>query len=172
MAVEFPYSKEQQLKSNRKPKPKERRYKKKKNPYLYRGRIIPSRKERTKITEANYNRMIEEFGDYCMACGYTPIAAHHLVFRSHMGTGNWRNLAPLCEKCHTRAHKQKEFADLLREMRAERFGEHFGKDVYTLFKEGLINNTTTEAYESFMKSEEEKCLTNGINQIGLDGRRL
>lgn len=140
------------------PKYKEKRPKKKKNPYLYRGRIIPPRKERTKITEKDYKRMIEEFGEYCLMCGYTPIAAHHLVFRSHMGTGNWRNLAPLCEKCHTRAHKQKEFADLLRDMRAERFGEHFGKDVYTLFREGLINNTTTEAYEAFMKLEEVKAV--------------
>ena len=46
------YSKAQQLaghqKSKDKPKPKEKRPKKKKNPYLYRGRIIPTKKERTK----------------------------------------------------------------------------------------------------------------------------
>lgn len=141
-----------------KPKYKEKRTKKKKNPYLYRGRIIPSRKERTRITELDYKRMIEEFGEYCMMCGYTPISAHHLVFRSHIGTGGWRNLAPLCEKCHRRAHDQKEFADLLRDMRAERFGPHFGKDVYSLFKEGLVNNTTVEAYERFMLQEEVNAI--------------
>lgn len=158
MSLEFrPYPKEVQLKAHRKPKPKERRYRKKKNPYLYRGRMIPSRRERTRITKENYNRMIEEFGEYCMACGHTPISAHHLVFRSHMGTGNWRNLAPLCERCHDRAHKQKEFADLLREMREERFGPHFGKDKYTLFKEGLIPNTDDETYERFMRQEEVKA---------------
>ena len=159
--MEFkPYSKEMQLQGHQKdkdrPKFKERKYKKKKNPYLYRGRIIPSRKERTKITEENYNRMIDEFGEYCMMCGHVPIEAHHIVFRSQFGSGNWRNLAPLCDKCHKQAHTQREFADLIRDMRAERFGPHYFKDVYSLFKEGLIKNTFPEAYERFMKAEEAK----------------
>ena len=162
MVNEFrPYPKTEQLKSHKKkekdtPKYKAKKPKKKKNPYLYRGRIIPSRKERTRITKEDYNRMIEEFGGYCMMCGYTPIAAHHIVFRSQFGCGNWRNLAPLCEKCHTRAHKQREFADLIRDMRTERFGPHFAKDKYTLFKEGLIPNTEDKTYEFFMCREEVK----------------
>ena len=155
-----PYSKETQLRGHQKPKAtpkyKEKRPRKKKNPHLYRGRIIPSRKERTAISKEDYNRMIEEFGDYCMTCGHTPISAHHLVFRSSIGTGNWRNLAPLCEKCHTKAHKDRAFADYLRDMRAERFGPRFGQDKYSLFKEGLINNTTDEAYERFFKKEEKR----------------
>ena len=138
-----------------KPKYKEKRPKKKKNPNLYRGRIIPTKKERTRITEKDYKRMIEEFGEYCQMCGYTPIEAHHIVFRSHFGSGNWRNLAPLCKKCHEQAHKDRSFADLIRDMRAERFGIHFWKDVYSLFKEGLINNTTDDAYERFMIQQEK-----------------
>jgi 5-methylcytosine-specific restriction endonuclease McrA len=138
-----------------KPKYKKKRPNKKKNPYLYRGRIVPEQKERTRITKENYNRMIEEFGNYCEECGYTPIHAHHLVFRSHMGSGNWRNLSPLCQRCHDRAHKDYEFAEYLRNKRAKRFGEHFGKDVYSLFKEGLVNNTTQQAMERFFKMEEE-----------------
>ncbi|MGM7719419.1 HNH endonuclease [Metabacillus sp. Hm71] len=138
------------------PKLRVKKPKKKKNPYLYRGRVIPSRKERTKITKENYNRMIEEYGAYCQECGYTPIFAHHLVFRSSMGSGNWRNLAPLCQRCHDRAHKDFEFAEYLRVKRAAEHGEHFWKDVYTLFKEGLVNNTTPEAYDRFFKSQSEK----------------
>jgi 5-methylcytosine-specific restriction endonuclease McrA len=134
-----------------KPKPKEKRPKKKKNPYLYRGRMIPKRKERTQITKKDYAKMLEVFGAYCQECGYTPIHAHHLVFRSSLGTGNWRNLAPLCERCHTRAHKDREFADYLREKRAKLLGPHFGKDKYTLFMEGLILNTTDETYERFFE---------------------
>ncbi|POD46305.1 HNH endonuclease [Pseudomonas syringae pv. syringae] len=141
-----------------KPRYKERKPKKKKNPYLYRGRIIPTKKERTKITAVDYKRMIEEFGEYCMMCGFSPIEAHHIVFRSHFGSGNWRNLAPLCKSCHERAHKSKEFADEIKDMRAERFGPHFHKDMYSLFKEGLVKNTTPEAFERFMRAEEEKCL--------------
>jgi 5-methylcytosine-specific restriction endonuclease McrA len=137
-----------------KPKYKEKRPKKKKNPNLYRGRIIPTRKERTRITETDYKRMMEEFGEYCHLCGYTPVEAHHIVFRSHMGSGNWRNLVPLCHRCHGFAHKYKTFAEQLREERTELFGEHFSKDKYSLFKEGLIQNTTDEAYERFMIKQE------------------
>lgn len=143
-----------------KPKYKEKRPKKKKNPNLYRGRIIPSRKERTMITEAQYKRMIEIFGDYCLLCGYAPIEAHHLVFRSQMGSGNWRNLAPLCKRCHGMAHQLKTFAEQLREDRAYLFGEHFWKDKYTLFKEGLIPNTEDKTFEKFMRGEEERAKEN------------
>ena len=139
-----------------KPKYKEKRPKKKKNPNLYRGRIIPTKKERTRITEEAYKRMIKEFGGYCLNCGYTPIEAHHLVFRSSIGTGNWRNLAPLCNRCHGMAHKLKSYADQLREDRAALFGPHFGKDKYSLFMEGLIPNTTDEAYERFFEMEVKK----------------
>lgn len=93
-----------------------------------------------------------------MMCGHTPIEAHHIVFRSRYGSGNWRNLAPLCDKCHRRAHTQREFAELIRDMRAERFGPHFWKDVYSLFKEGLIPNTELDTFERFMRVEEEKAI--------------
>lgn len=169
----LPYSKDQQLKGHqkekRKSKYKEKRPKKKKNPQLYRGRIIPTKKQRTKISPGDYTRMLEEFGEYCQMCGYTPIEAHHIVFRSHFGSGNWRNLVPLCKKCHHQAHQQKEFADLMRDMRTERFGIHFWKDVYTLFKEGLVKNTTPEAYERFMKAEEERVTHNKSSMDRMGG---
>jgi len=160
--MEFrPYSKEYQLRGHQKQKDKPKTTKKKprksKNPYLYRGRLIPQQKERTQITKENYTKMIEVFGEYCQECGYTPIHAHHLVFRSSMGTGSWRNLAPLCKHCHDRVHKDFEFAEYLREKRAEQFGPHFGKDKYSLFMEGLISNTDDKTYERFMKLEEVKA---------------
>lgn len=140
-----------------KPKLKEKRPKKQKNPNLYRGRIIPKQKERTKITKENYYRMIEVFGNYCQECGYTPIAAHHLVFRSSLGAGNWRNLAPLCKRCHDRAHGDFQFAKYLRDKRAAVYGLHFGEDKYSLFQAGLIPNTTDQAYERFMEGEAERA---------------
>jgi 5-methylcytosine-specific restriction endonuclease McrA len=138
-----------------KPKYKEKRPKKKKNPNLYRGRIIPTKKERTRITETAYKRMIKEFGEYCLNCGHTHIEAHHLVFRAHMGSGQWRNLAPLCSRCHGLAHKIKSYADQLREDREVLYGKWFWADKYTLFKEGLIPNTTDDAYERFMVQQEK-----------------
>jgi 5-methylcytosine-specific restriction endonuclease McrA len=166
-----PYPKSQQLKGHQKekdtPKHKEKRPKKKKNPYLYRGRIVPTQKERTRIIEENYNRMIEVFGNYCQECGFTPISAHHLIFRSAMGTGNWRNLAPLCKRCHDRAHSDYEFTEYLRDKRAKQYGPYFGQDKYSLFMEGLLPNTTDEAYERFMRGEEERA-QKSVYQ-GMDG---
>jgi 5-methylcytosine-specific restriction endonuclease McrA len=162
-----PYSKEQQIGKQRdktKPQAKPRTPKKKKNPHLYRGRIIPSRKERTSISPADYNKMVERYGNYCLTCGHTPIAAHHLIFRSHIGTGNWRNLAPLCIVCHGRVHKEFSFAEELRDTRRTELGPHFGKDKFSLFKENLIPNTTDEAYERFMKMEEEKARDKNIRE--------
>lgn len=146
--------------SRPKEKAKEKRPKKKKNPYLYRGRIIPKQKERTHISKENYEKMIDVFGAYCQECGYTPVSAHHLVFRSSMGTGNWRNLAPLCKKCHDRAHSDFEFAEYLRDKRAKQYGEHFGKDKYSLFMEGHIPNTDDKCYERFMEGEEKNAKRN------------
>jgi hypothetical protein len=155
-----PYSKSQQLKSHKKEKDmpdfKVKKPKKKKKSYVHRGRIIPPRKERTKINEVDYIKMIERYGDYCQECGYTPIDAHHLVFRSHFGTGNWRNLVPLCKKCHQRAHNSFKFAEYLRNKRAAELGPHFGKDKYSLFKENIIPNTDDQTYERFMQSEVER----------------
>lgn len=162
MTFEFrPYPKSEQLKGHQKPKdrpkPKEKRPKKQKNPQLYRGRIIPKKKERTAISKKDYAKMIEEFGDYCQECGHSPIHAHHLVFRSAMGTGGWRNLAPLCEKCHTRAHKDREFAEMLRDKRFQIMGPHFGKDKYSLFMEGLVPNTDDDTYERFFEKEQSNA---------------
>jgi 5-methylcytosine-specific restriction endonuclease McrA len=155
-----PYPKSKQLGKDQKdkdlPKFKVKKPKKKKKTYVHRGRTIPPKKERTKITEENYRKMIEKYGFYCQECGYTPVDAHHLVFRSQFGTGNWRNLAPLCEKCHNRAHNEYEFAEYLREKRSEELGPHFGKDKYSLFKENLIPNTDDSTYERFMNRERER----------------
>jgi 5-methylcytosine-specific restriction endonuclease McrA len=144
-------------KPKEKPKYKEKRPKKKKNPNLYRGRIIPSQKERTRITAENYKKMVEVFGDYCLLCGYVPVEAHHIVFRSQMGSGNWRNLAPLCKRCHHMAHQLKTFAEQLREDRAAIYGPWFHADKYTLFKEGLIPNTEDKTFDKFMQQEEKKA---------------
>jgi HNH endonuclease len=142
-------------KPKEKPKYKEKRPKKTKNPNLYRGRIVPSRKERTRITEAAYKRMIEEFGEYCLLCGYIPIEAHHITFRSQMGSGGWRNLAPLCKRCHLEAHKHKSIADQLREDREALFGKWYWADKWTLFKEGLIPNTDDKTFEKFMIEQQK-----------------
>jgi hypothetical protein len=73
-------------KPKEKPKYKEKQPKKKKKPNLYQSRIVPTKKERTRITETAYKRMIKEFGEYCLNCGSNPIEAHHIVLDHN---GKW-----------------------------------------------------------------------------------
>jgi hypothetical protein len=119
-------------------------------------RKVPNKRQRTKISRQDYQKMIEEFGEHCNVCGSYPIEAHHIVFRSHFGSGNWRNLVPLCNKHHRLVHKNRVLSDYFRQQREERFGKHFWKDKYALFKEGLISNTTDEAFEKFLVEQEKR----------------
>jgi hypothetical protein len=99
--------------------------------------------------------MIKEFGEYCLNCGHTPDRGSSYRFSLADGSGQWRNLAPLCGRCHGLAHKIKSYADQLREDREALYGKWFWADKYTLFKEGLIPNTTDDAYERFMVQQEK-----------------
>jgi 5-methylcytosine-specific restriction endonuclease McrA len=144
-------------KQRRKGKAKIPKKRKKKNPQVYKGRKIPSKKKRGEVSKREYNLMIENFGSVCVICGNPYISAHHVKFRSHEGRGKWRNLMPLCVRCHRRAHDDKKFADWLRQEREKRFGPWYWADEYDLFKANLIPNTTKEMFERFMKEEEERA---------------
>ena len=155
--MEFhPYTKEMQL--QKKPRVKEKRPRKKKGKLeIYKGRTIPSAKQRGAVSKKEYARAIEAFGDTCVYCGNPYIEMHHVRFRSQGGRGKYRNLMPLCEQHHRRAHEDREFSDLLRVSREKRFGPWYWADKYDLFKAGKIPNTTDAEFEKFMKLEEERC---------------
>lgn len=138
-----PYPKSEQLK---KPGRKEKKLK------VYKGRTMPSRKQRASISKKEYNRAIEAFGNVCVICGNPRIEMHHVVFRSQGGRGGFRNLIPLCNEHHREAHRNWGFAETLRQDRKAIYGEHFYKDKYDLFKEGLIKNTTDEEFERFFEN--------------------
>jgi 5-methylcytosine-specific restriction endonuclease McrA len=144
-------------KPRRKGKSKIPKKRKKKKLQVYKGRVIPSKKKRGEVSKREYNRMIEEFGSVCIICGNPYIDVHHVKFRSHGGRGKWRNLAPLCRVCHERLHRDRKFADWLREEREKRFGPWYWADQYDLFLAGLIPNTTKEAFEKYMREEEERA---------------
>lgn len=164
--MEFkPYSKEQQLRGHQKqkdkPKFKERRPKKrKKKVETFKGRSIPSAKVRGAITKMEYERAIEVYGASCIICGDPRIEMHHVVYRSLGGRGGYRNLYPLCNFHHMRVHESREFTDLLIERKKQRYGEHFSKDRFDLFKANVIPNSTKESFEKFMKEQEHaaRCL--------------
>ena len=137
-----PYSKSKQLK---KPGKKEKKLE------IYKGRTIPSKRQRGKVTKKEYNRAIEAFGSVCAICGNPYIEMHHIVFRSQGGRGGFRNLIPLCKTHHQEVHRNWGLAETLRQERKALYGEHFYKDKYDLFKEGVIPNTKDKVFEEFFQ---------------------
>src|SRR5690606_22998978 len=67
-------------------------------------RFTPKMKERTRITEKEYQKAIEEHGYRCKECGAHPAEMHHVKYRSQGGKGTYRNLRPLCNMHHRLVH--------------------------------------------------------------------
>lgn len=158
-----PYSKEDQLKAYSKPKLKKKRYPEKKkavNPLkqeIFKGRRFPKWSVRGKISKSNYNKALNEHGNYCFVCGTVDsLEAHHVRFRSDGGRGGWRNIRFLCTEHHRgdySPHKNRELRETLEEAHTALYGKWYWADKYDLFKEGLIPNTTDKAFEEFMEKE-------------------
>ncbi|MGD7007598.1 HNH endonuclease signature motif containing protein [Metabacillus sp. 84] len=153
-----PYSKDSQLGKSPKKEPdtpdfKVKKPKKRKKPQLTKGRAVPNSKTRSKITKKEYGRAIKAFGEACAECENPAIEMHHLKFRSQGGKGGYRNLLPLCKTHHNKAHRSRTFADSLRADREAIYGSWYWADRFDLFKEGLLPNTTQEAFEKFMERE-------------------
>ena len=45
----------------------------------------------------------------CRLCGRHDIQAHHIIYRSHGGTNDIRNLICLCVDCHSRVHSDEKY---------------------------------------------------------------
>lgn len=110
----------------------------------------PKQKDRAAITKKQYNLALDWFGDTCSICNGAPIEMHHVVFRSQQGRGGFRNLMPLCEYHHKLAHRDRGFADELRDMRFEAFGKLYYTDAYDLHDIDLIDEPTESVFENYM----------------------
>ncbi len=124
---------------------------------MYKGRVIPHRKKRSSISEKEYDKALEHYGYQCLESGSNLIEMHHITFRSQGGRGGWRNLVPLYPTFHKRCHNDRAYANKWRELHEKKFGPHYYKDKWDLWKEGLIQNPTDELFEEFMLLEEERC---------------
>lgn len=67
-----------------------------------------------------------DFFDYCQDefipcenCSSKAVDIHHLIFRSHQGNDEIKNLMALCRNCHIKAHSNKEFNEQLKEKHYE-----------------------------------------------------
>jgi 5-methylcytosine-specific restriction endonuclease McrA len=164
-----PYPKSKQLGKNQKdkdlPKFKSKRpKKKKKNPLkteVYKGRTIPSKKIRGRITTAEYNEALRQHGEHCHFCGTTTnLECHHVIPKGYSriknGRGVWRNLRFLCSEHHrgkTGVHENKMLMEGLQVLHESLYGPYFWCDRYDLFKLGLIPTPTSECYERFMQEQ-------------------
>lgn len=70
-----------------------------------------------------------DYGDQdmilCENCGKKAVDIHHLIFRSHRGKDNIKNLCALCRKCHERAHGEPEFNERLKHVHHKRMIKSF-----------------------------------------------
>lgn len=155
------------------PKFREKRPKKAKKRQRMKGRVVPNLKERGRIDKKNAEQALQNYKHQCGGCGYggEALELHHILFRSAGGRKCWRNLVPLCRRCHDACHgKFQNKADRLSygaeynqywvDKHTAKYGPHFGSDVFDLFGKGLVPNTTPEAYESFMTWEQAKRTAN------------
>lgn len=165
-----PYSKKMQLGQKEKettkihnPKRYPAKKKKKKNPLkpeVVKGRKIPTKKTRGRITTKEYNETIRQHGFECWVCGTEAnLECHHVVPKGFSkirnGRGQWRNLRFLCSDHHrgkTGVHEDKELMEKLQLEHEKLYGPRYYQDRFDLFKEGLIPNTTIDAYQKFMES--------------------
>lgn len=151
------------------PKVRERHGNRKKRKLeTYRGVKIPSKKVRGQIDKKNYAKAMENYDYQCAECGTTVgLEMHHVTFRSASGRKGWRNLVPLCKTHHDACHEKfankdlREmysgwFADKWRVLHKKRYGDFYGADRFDLYKTGLIDKCTEEAFEEFMSEQEEQ----------------
>ncbi|MGN7311483.1 HNH endonuclease [Alkalicoccobacillus gibsonii] len=136
---------------------REKRPKKQKKMEQYKGVKIPSRKVRSAISKTDYEKALEYWDGGCAETGRNDVEMHHVVFRSNLGRGSWRNLVPLTSELHRRCHTDKEYAEYWRAEMEKRFGPWYWADRFDLYKAGLIPNATPEAFNSFMDWEQKKC---------------
>jgi len=160
-----PVKVDKKLKPYMKKRPK--KMKREKNPLkqeVYKGRTIPTKQKRGRITTAEYNEAARQHGEYCFFCGSTAnLECHHVMPKGYSriksGRGKYRNLRFLCNECHTGengVHRNAGKMKIIQDEHERIYGPYFWCDKYDLFKQGLISNTTDEEFEKFMKSEEER----------------
>jgi hypothetical protein len=135
-------------------------FKGKKKQEVFKGRTIPTKKQRGSVSKTTAKRVFEIHDEYCVVCGSNQIELHHVKPKgfSNGGRGTVRNLIPLCPEHHRGkegVHNDKRLMQKLQYEQEKRFGKYYYMDKFDLFKLGLIPNTEDEEFEKFMKRMEK-----------------
>lgn len=66
----------------------------------------------------------------CQLCGRPASDVHHILFRSHGGSDDPRNLICLCRGCHSLAHQdERVYRDKLFKKNKEKHGDFSMEDI-------------------------------------------
>lgn len=84
-----------------------------------------------RVSRRRAYELIAERDNYeCQLCGRPASDVHHILFRSHGGSDDSRNLICLCRKCHDLAHSdEKVYRVKLFKLNARHYGKFTLKDV-------------------------------------------
>lgn len=152
--------KEKKLQPYMKKRPKKK--KRPRNPLkkeIYKGRTIPTKQKRGKITTAEYNETLRLHGEECFFCKTTQnLECHHVMPKGYSRYRNGRgvryNLRFLCSDCHRGpdgVHQNRGKMQELQDLHESLYGKWFYCDEFDLFKMGLIPNTDKDTYHKFMQ---------------------
>ena len=69
-------------------------------------------------------KVLERDNCTCRICGYhTNAPPHHILYKSHCGIDDERNMITLCTRCHRKVHtNERHYRDILFESQYEIYG--------------------------------------------------
>lgn len=128
---------------------------------VFRGRTIPTKKQRGAVSKTTARKVFEVYGEYCAICQSNQIELHHIKPKgfSNGGRGTWRNLIPLCPSHHRGkegVHNNKKLMEKFQYEHKKKYGVHYHCDKFDLYKLGLIKEAEDADFEEFMQKEELK----------------
>ena len=62
-----------------------------------------------RIPRKTLNLVVERDEETCVSCGSLATQVHHIIFKSHSGSNDERNLILLCNQCHRNAHDNEPY---------------------------------------------------------------
>lgn len=89
-------------------------------------RRTPKRARRTAFSRETKLAIWERDNGLCINCFAYGADIHHIRFRSELtdDVSHKRNGCVLCERCHTRAHREQEFREYLRNWKETQLDEN------------------------------------------------
>ena len=83
-----------------------------------------------RIPKKTLTLVIDRDEETCVVCGSYATQVHHILFKSHCGSNDERNLILLCNQCHIKAHgDEPKYRDYLIECNEVHYGKLTREDL-------------------------------------------